>query len=88
MPDRYSSFPAVPFGPAGAFFAITPNDGAALAYVTTGLYVGGGGDVAVADPVTSSPVTFKAVPAGSILPIRTVRVLATGTTATFIVGLA
>lgn len=88
MPDRYSSFPAAPFGPAGAFFAITPNDGAELAYVTTGLYVGGAGDVSVADPVTAVPVTFKAVPGGSILPVRTARVLATGTTATFIVGLA
>ena len=40
MPDRYSSFPAAPFGPAGAFFAVTPNDGAELAYLTTGLYIG------------------------------------------------
>ncbi|QOG06002.1 hypothetical protein IGS74_15780 [Aureimonas sp. OT7] len=88
MPDRYSSFPAAPFGPAGAFFAVAPNDVANLGYITTGVYVGGAGDIALADPLTGAAVVFKAVPAGSILPVRTARVLATGTTATFIVGLA
>lgn len=88
MPDRYSNCAAEPFGPAGAYFAVTPNDSTLLPFVTTGLFVGGAGDVSVVDPVTASPVVFKAVPAGSILPIRTARVLATGTTATFIVGLA
>lgn len=51
------------------------------------LYVGGAGDVAVTTLGDSANVTFKSVPAGTILPIGCVLVLQTGTTATNIVGL-
>ena len=66
--------------------AVTPDDGRDLAAVTRALYVGGAGDLAVwmAD---GTLLAFGAVPAGTLLPIRVVRVLATGTSATRVVGL-
>lgn len=75
-------------GPANRLFAVVPSDTADLPFVTTGLYVGNGGDIAVKDRSTGSTIVFKNVPAGSGLPIRVARVLATSTTATDIVGLA
>lgn len=71
--------------------AITPTDATAIGPFS-GLYVGVAGDVTVvmrngdgAGGVT--PVLFKAVPAGTILPIAVQGVNATGTTATNILGL-
>lgn len=49
------------------------------------LYVGGLGNLAVQGE-DGVDVTFTAVPVGTILPIRTRRVYAIGTTATNIVG--
>lgn len=72
--------------PADNFFSVTPSDGSDLAIVPRGLYVGGAGDLVVHDR-SGTAVTFVGVPAGSVLPIRAFRVLATGTTATSIVGL-
>jgi hypothetical protein len=63
--------------------AVTKSDTAANAY--DALYVGGTGDVTVitkADETTA----FVGIPAGSILPIGTKKVMA-ATTATSIVGL-
>lgn len=78
--------------PAGVAFAITPSDGADLADVTRGIYVGVAGDVAVSmiDPTTNklASVTFKNANAGMVIPIITKRVLSTGTTATNLVGLS
>jgi hypothetical protein len=68
-------------------FAITPDDSSELAHVVRAIYVGGGGDVAIVCEDNASPVTFVAVPAGQILPVRVRKVLSTGTTATDIVGL-
>lgn len=74
-------------GPAYRAAAITPNDGTDLAFVTRGIYVGVTGDVAVNMANTpGANVIFKAVPAGSLLPLAVARVLATGTTATNIVA--
>lgn len=66
--------------------AVTPDNDADLAFRTRGLWVGGLGNVAVQWPNGTS-TTFTAVPAGTLLPIRVDRVLATGTTATNIVAL-
>jgi hypothetical protein len=65
--------------------AIVPGD-ADLGHVSRALYVGGGGDVAVRLQ-DGTEFTLANVPTGTLLPIRVIRVLATGTTATQIVGL-
>lgn len=65
--------------------AVTKSDSTVLE-TTRGLYVGGGGDVAVvmADDET---VTFSAVPTGSVLPVQVKKVMSTNTTATLILAL-
>lgn len=50
------------------------------------LYVGGTGDVAVLMQ-GGTTVTFASVPAGTILPVRAKKVMATNTDATDMIGL-
>jgi hypothetical protein len=64
--------------------AVTPSDTTAVGFC--GLYVGGAGDVAIKG-AGGVAVTFKAVPVGTLLKIQVAAVMATGTTATNIVGL-
>jgi hypothetical protein len=69
--------------------AVVPSDTVPLTDVTRYLYVGVTGDVTVimwAD-ATKTPVLFKAVPAGTLLPIAVTQVMATGTTATQMVAM-
>lgn len=78
--------------PASQLSSLTPDTASAVttsdtaSNVFTRLYIGGAGDVAVVTE-TGNTVTFKAVPVGTQLDIRVSKVLATGTTATYIVGL-
>lgn len=72
--------------PTNVFAAITPNDSADLPTPARSIYVGGTGNVVVKNAAGAS-VTFTAVPAGTILPIATARVMATGTTATLLIAL-
>lgn len=78
--------------PAGSGAAVTPNDSADLGYLARALYVGGAGNIQmdIYDPVTRkrTSVNFANVPAGTILPWKTPKVYATGTTATNIVSAA
>lgn len=64
---------------------VTTSDTAVLGGVR-GLYIGGAGNVKV-DCEGGGTVTFNGALAGSIIPVRAVRVYATGTTATNIVAL-
>lgn len=73
-------------GPATHGFAITPDDDADLPQPARAFYVGGTGGVAVKLP-SGADVTFKGVVGGTVLPVSVVRVYATGTTASDIVGL-
>ncbi len=75
-------------GPAKRAFAITPHDTNELKALTTGIYVGTTGHVAIQTQRNDDVVIFKNVQAGTTLPIRARRVLATGTTAVDIVGLS
>ncbi len=67
--------------PAGRAISVAYSDSAVLE-VTRGLWVSAAGDVAVvmAGQVNGAAVTFKSVPAGTILPIQVTKVMATGTT--------
>ena len=87
MSDPFATTSPGLSGPAGHAFAVTPNDGADLPVVTRGLYVGTGGDLSLVLKGDAAPASFVGVAAGSVLPLRVVRVRATGTTASDIVGL-
>lgn len=84
--ELYSSYGNAPASPASIFFAITPNDTTDLQYVTRGIRVGAAGDV-TAVRVDGTAVLFKGCSVGELLPIRAWRILATGTTASSLVGL-
>lgn len=64
--------------------AVTPSDTAQQNFA--GLYIGTIGDVAVKGK-SGVAVTFKAVPAGTFIPMNVNTVMATNTTATNILGL-
>jgi hypothetical protein len=86
MPDRFKHSSPSLNGPAAHAFAVTPNDSTDLSETTRALYVGVSGNVA-AVMASGASATFSAVQAGTTLPVRATRVLATGTTASSIVGL-
>ena len=84
--DPFASHARTLNDPVAGGFAITPSDTIDLAFMPRALMVAGGGDVAAVmqDGMT---LTLPALGAGVIYPIRIRRVLATGTTATGILGL-
>ena len=80
MPFRVRPQESDAAGPGEQFFAITPHDSTNFAYTVRGIYVGVTGDVTAVNEAGTA-VLFKAVPAGSILPIYANRVNDTGTDA-------
>jgi len=72
--------------PAVGAAAVTPADSDLTVFPCRGIYVGGAGNVAIVTP-QGDTVTFVAVPAGSILPVRAKQIRSTNTTATNIVAL-
>jgi hypothetical protein len=83
--DRFSFFSQRLNSPISFVFAVTPSDSVDLPETTRALYVGGAGNVRLTAR-DGGTVTYTGVAAGQRLPIRAVRVLATGTTATNIIG--
>lgn len=85
-----SSFEEI--SPAGYAWSVTPADGSDLIKHTRAIYIGGDGNVACEtfDPTTNklANVTFIGLVAGTVLPVRTKRILSTGTTATNLIALA
>ena len=71
--------------PSDSAAAVTPHDTGTIP-LTRSLYIGGTGalKVTMAD---GTDVVFAAVPAGTTIPIRVIRVFNTGTAATSIVAL-
>jgi hypothetical protein len=72
--------------PASRGFTITPSDTTPFTEPCRAIYVGGAGDVTWVG-LDGVACTFVGVAAGSILPVRAMRVNATGTTATNLRGL-
>jgi len=66
--------------------AVTPNDSADLDKPARAIYIGGAGDVKI-DTEAGTTVTFVGLTAGSMLPVRAVRIHATDTTATNLVAI-
>lgn len=86
--DNFASLPPdLMMQPATRAEAVTKSDSADLSYVSRGIYVGGTGDVA-AVMVSGDVVTFSAVPAGTLLPLRCKRINSTNTTATLMVAVS
>lgn len=80
MPDYYDSY--------ANCFAITTSDTVAFTQgPVRGIYVGGAGNIALVPQTGAAAVVFTAVPVGTILRVGAVRVNATSTTATLLVGL-
>ena len=86
MSDKFSKYHGGLESPAERAFAITPNDSADLSVFPRAIYVGGAGNVKVTT-LGGDTVTLNGAVAGSILPVRVVRVFSTGTTATNLIGL-
>ena len=84
MIDYFAKFLTGKESPADKHFAITPSDSADLAILPRALRIGVAGDVAVTD-LEGVDVIYTCV-AGELLLFRAVRVKATGTTATGIIG--
>lgn len=85
MADLFNAFGPDINAPAGYAAVVTPG-ATALGYVTRALYIGADGDVEVT-MLGGGDVTFTAVPAGSLLPIRATHVLSGSTTASVVIAL-
>ena len=86
MADVYADRATGLSDPVNAAVAVTPHDSNLLTQVSRALYVGATGDLVVT-MANGVDVTFVAVPVG-IMPLRVLRVKATGTTASSIVSLS
>ena len=84
--DTYRSYDRGLNAPAADAFTITPDDDNDLPIAARAVYVGGGGSLSVVT-LAGNTVVFAGLGAGTILPISVVRVRATNTSATGIVGL-
>lgn len=75
-----------PTWPSGQLTSVTPSDGTIYSPALRQLYVGSAGNVSVQDEAGNT-VTFMNAPAGFYLtPFFVKKVLATGTTASALVG--
>lgn len=83
--DTFSDHSTGLTGPVSAAEHITPSNSTDLSHVTRALYIGGSGDVQVT-LAKGQTVTLAAAAGGAFYPLRITRVLATGTTATGLVG--
>ncbi len=66
--------------------AVTPHDSVELPQLCRAFYIGGAGNLTV-ETYAGTTLQFANCPAGAIIPVQAVKVMATGTTATQITGL-
>lgn len=85
--DSFSGYADSLTAPASNCFAVTPSDTTDLPLVTKALYVGTGGDIVLRAVNGAADVTFRNVPDGGIIDVRTRAVRVAGTTAADIVGM-
>lgn len=83
MADPFTGQTPTLHSPGSAFAAVTPNDSADLAVQPRFLIVGVGGTISCND---ARGVTTSITVTAGVIPIRPIRILATGTTATGIVA--
>ena len=86
MADTFANLSKGLGSPATDWFAITPDDNNDLAVRPRAIRVGIAGTITVVGDSRGSGVSFT-VAAGEILPLRPLRVMATGTSAGEIRGL-
>jgi hypothetical protein len=86
MTDSFRTHTRSLTSPPEHALAILPDDAGELPQVTRALYVGGAGDLRVTMR-GGETVTFAGVAGGTLIPVRASRVLASGTTASGILGL-
>ena len=86
MPDKFQYKNAELNSPGDVFYAIVPSDAIYIAIKPRAVIVGVSGNLAVTDSLGVTTVIPNVI-AGIFHPIRPVRILATGTTATNIVGI-
>jgi hypothetical protein len=87
--DKFATMSDQVSAPCRHWAVITPSDTVDLTAIPKAIYVGTGGDVkmiGIDAPTGAAGVTWKGVPAAGLLPTRPRRILATGTTATDLVG--
>jgi hypothetical protein len=85
--DTFANFQGGLQAPLTNSFAITPSDTLELPFVTRAVYVGGTGDITLRLAGGTASQLIKAVPVGTVLPLRVRQVFATGTGATLIIGM-
>ena len=86
MKDRFSSHAPGLTAPLDEGFEVTPDDAVDLPEVTRAVFLGQGGDLAVQFP-SGNEVVFRNIKSGVLYPLRLSRILATGTTASDLLGL-
>jgi hypothetical protein len=86
IPDKFSEYTSGLSSPICGGFEIIPDDASDLVSLTRAIILENGGDVTVLLK-NGDTLTLPSLTAGVIYPIRVVRVLATGTTATGLKGL-
>lgn len=86
MTDSFASRASGLGAPARGGFAVTPSDSLDLQRETRAIYVGGSGDLSLL-MADGSAIVLSGLVGGTIVPVRAVRVKATNTTATLLVGL-
>ena len=83
--DNYSESAITAPAPSAA--AIVPSDTVNLESRSRGIYIGAAGDISAQMAGEGGAVLFTGLVAGSILPIRVIRVNVTSTTASNLVAL-
>ena len=86
MTDKFKSYSSSLSSPGANAAAITPSDSVDLPISARAVYVGSSGNASVVT-VGGDTVMFANLANGSILPVRVIRVNATGTTASDLVAI-